>query len=67
MFGFLIENDVISQHQSGFEPEDSCINQLLLITHEIYQSLDEGFDVRRVFLDISKTFDKVWHMTLFSN
>ena len=61
MFGFFIENDLISQHQSGFKPGDSCINQLLSITHEIYQSFDEDFDVRRVFLDISKAFDKVWH------
>ena len=38
MFGFFIENDPISQHQSGFKPGDSCINQLLSITHEIYQS-----------------------------
>ena len=28
---------------------------------EICQSFDEGFDVRSVFLDISKAFDKVWH------
>ena len=61
MFEFFIENDLISQHQSGFKPGDSCINQLLSITHEIYQSFDEGFDVRSVFLDISKAFDKVWH------
>ena len=61
MFGFFIENDLISQHQSGFKPGDSCINQLLSITHEIYQSFDQGFDVRSVFLDISKAFDKVWH------
>ena len=61
MFGFFIENDVIFQHQSGFKPGDSCINQLLSITHEIYQSFDEGFDVRSVFLHISKAFDKVWH------
>ena len=33
----------------------------LSITHEIYQSFDEGFDVRIVFLDISKAFDKLWH------
>ena len=59
MFGFFIENNLISQHQSGFKPGDSCINQLLSITHEIYQSFDEGFDVRSVFLDISKAFDKV--------
>ena len=61
MFGFFIENDLISQHQSGFKPGDSCINQLLSITHEIYQSFDEGFDVRIIFLDISKAFDKLWH------
>ena len=61
IFGFFIENDLIPQHQSGFKPGDSCINQLLSITHEIYQSFDEGFDVRCVFLDISKAFDKVWH------
>ena len=28
---------------------------------EICQSFDEGFDVRSVFLDISKIFEKVWH------
>ena len=37
MFGFLIENDLISQHQYGFEPGDSSINHLLSITHEIFQ------------------------------
>ena len=61
MFGFFTENNPISQHQSGFKPGDFCINQLLSITHENYQSFDEGFDVSSVFLDVSKTFDKVWH------
>ena len=50
--------------QSGFKPGDSCINQLLSITHDIYQSFDNGFEVRGVFLDISMTFDKVWHKGL---
>ena len=61
MFGFFIENDLISQHQSSFKPGDSCINQLLSISHEIYQSFDEGFDASSVFLDISKAFHKVCH------
>ena len=26
-----------------------------------YKSFDEGFEVRGVFLDISKAFDRVWH------
>ena len=34
------------------------------ITHDIYQSLDQGYEVRGVFLDISKAFDKVWHKGL---
>ena len=61
MFKFFIENELISPNQSGFKPGDSCINQLLAITHEIYKSFDDGFEVRGVFLDISKLFDKVWH------
>ena len=61
MFEFFTENELISQNQSGFKPGDSCISQLLCITHDIYQSLDDGLETRAVFLDISKAFDKVWH------
>ena len=64
MFDFFLVNNLISPNQSGFKPGDSCTNQLLAITHEIYRSFDEGFDVRGVFLDISKAFDKVWHQGL---
>ena len=61
MFEFFIENKLISSSQPGFKPGDFSINQLLSITHEIYISFDEGLEVRSVFLDISKAFDKVWH------
>ena len=64
LFNFLLANNLISPNQSGFKPGDSCINQLLSITHEIYNSFDEGLEVRSVFLDISKAFDKVWHKGL---
>ena len=64
MFEFFIANNLISKNQSGFRPGDSCINQLLSITHEIYQSFDDNLEVRAVFLDISKAFDKVWHKGL---
>ena len=57
----FIEDELISPNQSGFKLGDSCINQLLAISHEIYNSFDDGFEVRGVFLDISKMFDKVWH------
>ena len=61
MFGFFLSKDLVSANQSGFKPGDSCINQLLSITHNIYKSFDDGYEVRGVFLDISKAFDKVWH------
>ena len=59
MFNFFVENKLISSNQFGSKLGDSCINQLLFITHEIYESFDVGFEVRNVFLDISKAFDKV--------
>ena len=37
-------------------PQKFCINQLLSITHEIYQSFDDNHEVRAVFLDISKPY-----------
>ena len=64
MFEFLIANNLISKNQSGFRPGDSCVNQLLSITHEIYQSFDDNLEVRAVFSDISKAFDKIWHKGL---
>ena len=64
MFKFFSENELISNNQSGFKPGNLCINQLLCITHNIYQSLDDGLRTRSVFLDIYKAFDEVWHKVL---
>ena len=50
--------------RTGLRPGDPCVNQSLAITHKIYKSFDEGFEVRGVFVDISKTFSKVWHENL---
>ena len=57
---------MISPNQSRFRPGDSCVNQLLTITQEIYKSVHKGFEVRGVFWDISKAFDKLWHKGLVS-
>ena len=53
MYEFFTENNSIPLKQSDFKPGDSCINQLLSITHEIYKSFDNGFEVQGIFLDIS--------------
>ena len=67
MFIFFTDNNLISPNQSRFKPGDSGVNQLLAITHEMYESFDEEFEVRGVFLDISKAFDKVCMKVYFSN
>ena len=67
MFTFFTENNLISPNQSGFSPGDSCVNQLLAITHEIYKSLDEGLEVRRVFLDNLKLSIRYGMKVYFSN
>ena len=56
-------NGLISPHQSGFRPGDSTINQLLLITQNIYGAFDEASSrkTRAIFLDLSKAFHRVWH------
>ena len=64
MFEYLIRNHLISQNQSGFKPGNTCINQFLAITHKIYKSFDACLDIRAMFLDMSKAFDKVWHQCL---
>ena len=59
MLKYFYDNNLISPKQSGFRPADSYINQLLSITQDIFTSFDNGIEVKRVFLDISKAFDKV--------
>ena len=61
IFKLFIENELISPNQSEFKPDDSGINQLLAIAHEIFKLFDEEFEFRSAFLDISRMFDKVWH------
>ena len=52
IFNFFIEDIIILSKQAGLKQGDSCINQLISITHEIYECFDLGLKVRSVFLDI---------------
>ena len=61
IFKYLSKEDLICHNQSGFKPGDSCVYQLLSISHEIRKSFDNNLEVRGIFLDISKAFDRVWH------
>ena len=46
-----------------FIPGDSCVTQLLSVRNEIYKRFDcnPQCDIREIYLDISKVFEKLWH------
>ena len=58
-----MQEELINPNQSGFRPSDSFVYQLIAIIHEIFEAFGcyLSLQVRSVFLDISKAFDKVWH------
>ena len=63
LYAYLSGNGLITKNQSGFVPGDSCTNQLLFLINEIHEAFEnpKSLEVRAVFLDMSKAFDKVWH------
>ena len=63
LYGYFESKSLFSSCQSGFRKGDSCVSQLLSITHDIFKGFDANppLDTRGTFLDISKVFDRVWH------
>ena len=61
LFNHLQDNNLLSSLQSGFRPGDSTVNQLTFLYNTFCQALDSGKEVRAVFCDISKAFDRVLH------
>ena len=61
LFNYFHENELFTKCQSGFLPGYSCIPELLSIAHDGNPSFDRDptQDVRGIFLDISKTLDKL--------
>ena len=68
LYSYLNDNSLLTRNQSDFRPGDSTTNQLLYLVNEIHQSFEnpKSLEVRAVFLDRSKAFDKVWHDGLIS-
>ena len=61
LYNHLRDNNLLSSLQSGFIPGDSTVNQLTYLYNTFCQALDSGKEVRAVFCDVSKAFDRVWH------
>ena len=64
LFNHLRDNNLLSSLQSGFIPGDSSVNQLTFLYNTFCKAIDSGKEVRAVFCDISKAFDRVWHAGL---
>ena len=66
LYEYVEENKLLSVHQSGFRSNDSCVNQLLSIVHNLYKAFDAypTLETRGVFSDTSKAFNKVWQQGL---
>ena len=63
LFKYLENNNLLNLHQSGFRPFNSCVHQFLSITYDIYKLFyaSPSLQVKGIFLDMSKAFDRVWH------
>ena len=55
---------LIRNPQHGFRKGSSCLTNLLLFLDKVLHSIDDGFSVDVVFLDLAKAFDKVPHNRL---
>ena len=64
LFNHLRDNNILTPLQSGFIPGDSTVNQLTFLYNTFCRALDEGKEIRVVFCDIKKAFDRVWHAGL---
>ena len=63
-YTFLLLSNIITSNQSGVAFGDSAINQLVNISNDFGRALDSGKEIRVVFCDISKAFDREWHKGL---
>ena len=63
IYEFIDKNNFFNNNQSGFRPNNSCMHQLIAITHKIFSALDANpsLEVCGIFLDLSKAFDRAWY------
>ena len=66
VYNFFQVNHTITNSQSGFRPGDSTSYQLTDLYQTLSKALEEGKEIRAVFCDISKAFDRVWHEGLLA-
>ena len=60
----LEDTGFINKYQSGFRQNKSTDDHLFRLSQSVMESFNTGDYVVAVFLDVEKTFDKVWHIGL---
>ena len=63
---FLNKFDLLRAAQSGFREKHSCETALIKTVDQWMESIDKGYLVGTIFLDLSKAFDLVNHEILIS-
>ena len=64
MHNHFVGNTILTPFLSGFTTGDSTVNQLTYLYNTLCHALDSGKEVRVIFSDISKAFDRIWHAEL---
>ena len=67
LYNFMGTNQLVTPLQSGFRESDYSTNQLLHTYHKICMAVDKGKEVRAVFCDIRKAFERFWRKGLLYN
>ena len=66
LVNFWNKYEIFYQHQYGFRSLHNTTSALIEITDYLYKSLDEGYYVAGVYLDVQKAFDSVDHEILIN-
>jgi len=60
----LESNQITKDSQHGLRKGSSCLTNILIFLDKVLRSVNEGYPVNVVFLDLAKAFDKVPHQKL---
>ena len=58
------KHNILYELQHGFREKRSCETQLIMLIHELLQTMQKSKQTDLILLDFSKAFDKVSHEKL---
>ena len=64
-YSYLINNELLSEYQSGFRPTYSTVTALLETTNNWWVNIDKGLLNGVIFIDLKKAFDTIDTITQF--